>query len=127
LRKQQGQTHTGRRDLSAEPQQPSLYERLSRIYSIAVVIDDFIDRVMADGRLNANPAVNEAQIRVPPAGFKYLVTEMVGVRPANRIAASAASASGSVSARSDRRCGIYGLHPSAVSAATKPCPWGNRR
>ena len=27
---------------------------------------------------NANPAVNEAHHKVPPAGFKYLVTEMVG-------------------------------------------------
>jgi hemoglobin len=64
--------------MPAQPSQPSLYERLGGIYSIAVVIDDFIDRVMADGRLNANPAVNEAHHRVPPAGFKYLVTEMVG-------------------------------------------------
>jgi hemoglobin len=64
--------------MPAQPPQPSLYERLGGIYSIAVVIDDFIDRVMADGRLNANPAVNEAHHRVPPAGFKYLVTEMVG-------------------------------------------------
>jgi hemoglobin len=58
--------------------QPSLYERLGGIYSIAVVVDDFIDRVMADARLNANPAVNEAHHKVPPAGLKYLVTEMVG-------------------------------------------------
>jgi hemoglobin len=58
--------------------QSSLYERLGGIYSIAVVVDDFIDRVMADARLNANPAVNEAHHKVPPAGFKYLVTEMVG-------------------------------------------------
>jgi hemoglobin len=64
--------------MPVQPPQPSLYERLGGIYSIAVVIDDFIDRVMADGRLNANPAVNEAHHRVPPAGFKYLVTEMVG-------------------------------------------------
>jgi hemoglobin len=64
--------------MPAQPPQPSLYERLGGIYSIAVVIDDFIDRVMADGRLNANPAVSEAHHRVPPAGFKYLVTEMVG-------------------------------------------------
>jgi hemoglobin len=27
--------------------------------------------------LNANPLVDEAHHRVPPAGFKYLVTEMV--------------------------------------------------
>jgi hemoglobin len=58
--------------------QPSLYERLGGIYPIAVVVDDFIGRVMTDARLNANPAVNEAHHKVPPAGFKYLVTEMVG-------------------------------------------------
>jgi hemoglobin len=57
--------------------QPSLYERLGGVYSIATVVDDFIDRVMADPRLNANPAVNEAHHKVPHAGFKYLATEMV--------------------------------------------------
>ena len=57
--------------------QPSLYERLGGVYSIATVVDDFIDRVMADSRLNANPAVDEAHHKVPPAGFKYLATEMV--------------------------------------------------
>jgi hemoglobin len=56
---------------------PSLYERLGGVYSIATVIDDFIDRIMVDPRLNANPRVDEAHHRVPPAGFKYLVTEMV--------------------------------------------------
>ena len=64
--------------MSAQPMQPSLYERLGGIYSIACVVDDLIDRVMNDPRLNANPAVNEAHHRVPPPGFKYLVTEMVG-------------------------------------------------
>jgi hemoglobin len=57
--------------------QASLYDRLGGVYSIATVVDDFIDRVMADPRLNANPAVNEAHHKVPPAGFKYLATEMV--------------------------------------------------
>jgi hemoglobin len=57
--------------------EPTLYERLGGVYSIAVVVDDFIDRIMADPRLNANPAVDEAHHRVPPPGFKYLVTEMV--------------------------------------------------
>ncbi|MCU1335902.1 MAG: hemoglobin [Bryobacterales bacterium] len=56
---------------------PSLYERLGGVYSIATVVDDLIDRVMSDARLNANPLVDEAHHRVPPAGFKYLVTEMV--------------------------------------------------
>jgi hemoglobin len=32
---------------------------------------------MVDPRLNANPRVDEAHHRVPPAGFKYLVTEML--------------------------------------------------
>lgn len=56
----------------------SLYERLGGIYPIAAVIDDFIDRIMVDPRLNANPLVDEAHHRVSKAGFKYLVTEMVG-------------------------------------------------
>lgn len=56
----------------------SLFERLGGIYAIATVVDDFIDRVMDDPRLNANPKVDEAHHKVPPAGFKYLVTEMVG-------------------------------------------------
>ena len=64
--------------MPAEPQKPSLYERLGGIYSISCVVDDLIDRVMTDARLNANPAVNEAHHKVPPPGFKYLVTEMVG-------------------------------------------------
>ena len=55
----------------------SLYERLGGVYSIATVVDDFIDRIMVDPRLNANPLVAQAHHRVPPAGFKYLVTEMV--------------------------------------------------
>ena len=56
---------------------PSLYERLGGVYSIATVVDDFIDRIMVDPRLNANPLVDRAHHHVPPAGFKYLVTEMV--------------------------------------------------
>ena len=32
---------------------------------------------MTDARLNANPLVDQAHHHVPPAGFKYLVTEMV--------------------------------------------------
>jgi hemoglobin len=61
-----------------DTQPTSLYERLGGIYNIATVVDDFIDRVMVDDRLNANPRVDEAHHRVAPAGFKYLVTEQVG-------------------------------------------------
>jgi hemoglobin len=57
--------------------QPTLYERLGGVYSIATVVDDLVDRVMADARLNKNPLVDEAHHKVAPPGFKYLVTEMV--------------------------------------------------
>lgn len=56
----------------------SLYERLGGIYAIAAVVDDFIDRIMINPILNANPLVDQAHHRVSKAGFKYLVTEMVG-------------------------------------------------
>src|SRR6266704_1915858 len=58
-------------------EKPSLYSRLVGVYSIATVVDDLVNRIMVDSRLNANPLVDEAHHRVPPAGFKYLVTEMV--------------------------------------------------
>src|SRR3954453_15424884 len=58
-------------------QTSSLYDRLGGVYNIAVVVDDFIDRIMGDGRLNANPHVDEGPDPVTPPGFKYLVTEMV--------------------------------------------------
>jgi hemoglobin len=59
------------------PDGTSLYDRLGGVYAIAVVVDDFIDRIMHNPKLNANPKVDEAHHKVPPAGFKYLVTEMV--------------------------------------------------
>jgi hemoglobin len=69
---------------TAKPQEASvqteptpLYDRLGGIYNIATVVDDLIDRFMADDRLNANPRVDEAHHRVLPPGFKYLVTEQL--------------------------------------------------
>src|ERR687884_962887 len=56
--------------------QPSLYDRLGGVYNIATVVDDLIDRLMTDPRLNANPRVDEAHHRVSAAGFKFLVTEL---------------------------------------------------
>src|SRR5882672_5117967 len=71
------QCYVVRRLIMQQTEKPSLYDRLGGVYSIATVVDDFIDRIMVDPRLNANPSVDEAHHRVPPAGFKYLVTEMV--------------------------------------------------
>src|SRR5687767_5860800 len=59
------------------PETKSLYERLGGVYAIAAVVDDFIERIMNDPRLNANPMVDEAHHRVSRAGFKYLVTEQL--------------------------------------------------
>jgi hypothetical protein len=68
--------HAEREETDVEASAASLYDRLGGIYSIATVVDDFIDRIMVDERLNANPRVDEAHHRVLP-GFKYLVTEML--------------------------------------------------
>lgn len=32
---------------------PSLYDRLGGVYGIATVVDNFVDRIMVDPRLNA--------------------------------------------------------------------------
>jgi hemoglobin len=72
-----------------EPQPTSLYERLGGIYNIATVVDDFIDRIMVDDRLNTNPRVDEAHHRVLPPGFKYLLqsrsAKQLGDRSATRV------------------------------------------
>src|SRR6185437_1631957 len=53
----------------------TLYDRLGGVYGIAAIVSDFIDRILTDPRLNANPRVQEGHHRVPAAGFKFLVTE----------------------------------------------------
>ena len=60
-----------------EKKEKSLYDRLGGVYAIASVVDDFIERLLVNDVLNANPAIKEARDRVPKAGLKYLVTEMV--------------------------------------------------
>jgi hemoglobin len=64
-------------DETETPTRPSLYDRLGGVYNIAPVVDNLIDHVMIDPRLNANPRVDEAHHRVSAAGFKYFVTEML--------------------------------------------------
>jgi hemoglobin len=64
-------------EVSMSQEVSSLYDRLGGVYNISVVVDDLIDRVMVDARLNANPRVDEAHHRVTPPGFKYYVTEML--------------------------------------------------
>lgn len=58
------------------PKQP-LYERLGGVYSIATVVDDFIERLLVNETLNANPAIKASRDRVPKAGLKFHVTTLV--------------------------------------------------
>ena len=62
---------------TAQVKQPSLYERLGGAYSIATVVDDFIERLLVNATLNANPAIKEARTRVPKAGLTFHVTTLV--------------------------------------------------
>ncbi|HLB36145.1 MAG TPA: group 1 truncated hemoglobin [Gemmatimonadales bacterium] len=55
----------------------SLYQRLGGVYPISVVVDDFIDRLLVNDVLNANPAINQARAKVPAAGLKFHVTSLV--------------------------------------------------
>lgn len=56
---------------------PALYDRLGGIYPIATVVDDFIERLLVNQTLNANPRIDEARHRVPKAGLKFQVTALV--------------------------------------------------
>jgi hemoglobin len=55
----------------------SLYDRLGGAYAIASVVDDFIERLLVNDTLNANPAIKQARDRVPKAGLKFHVTTLV--------------------------------------------------
>ncbi len=62
---------------SAQAQEKSLYERLGGLAPISVVVSDFIDALVLDTVLNANPAIDEARKRTPGPYLKYHVTAMV--------------------------------------------------
>jgi hemoglobin len=54
-----------------------LYDRLGGLYAIASVVDAFIERLLVNDVLNANPAIRAARDRVPKAGLKFHVTTLV--------------------------------------------------
>lgn len=60
-----------------EDGQAPLFDRLGGLAPITVVVSDFIDRLVADEVLNANPAIDAARQRVPAAYLKYRVTSLV--------------------------------------------------
>jgi hemoglobin len=61
----------------AEAKPSSLYDRLGGLAPISVVVSDFIDALVPDTVLNANPAIDAARKRVPAPYLKYHVTAMV--------------------------------------------------
>lgn len=62
---------------AASPAAKSLYDRLGGTYPIAVVVDDFIERLFVNDTLNANGAIKRARDRVPKEGLKFHVTTLV--------------------------------------------------
>ena len=55
----------------------ALYDRLEGAYNIAGVVADFIERLLVNEILNANPAIKEARDRAPKAGLKFHVTSLM--------------------------------------------------
>jgi hemoglobin len=70
-------THTAFAQAGAGEQGPSLYDRLGGLAPIAVVVSDFLDALVPDAVLNANPAIDAARKRVPTPYLKYHLTAMV--------------------------------------------------
>ena len=62
---------------SSEAEQPSLYDRLGGLAPITVVVSDFLDALVPDAPLNANPAIDAARKRVPTPYLKYQVSALV--------------------------------------------------
>ncbi len=61
----------------AAEEKKSLYDRLGGVYAIATVVDAFIEKLLVNDTLNANPAISEARAHVPKAGLKFQVTALV--------------------------------------------------
>jgi len=59
------------------PTEKSLDERLGGVYAIASVVDAFIEKLLVNDILNANPKIKEARDLVPKAGLKHRVSELV--------------------------------------------------
>lgn len=55
----------------------SLYDRLGGLKGITVVVDDFIDRLVANEELNKNPAIDAGRKRSPAPYLKFQVSQMV--------------------------------------------------
>jgi hemoglobin len=57
--------------------QQSLYDRVGGLKGITLVVDDFIDRLVANEDLNRNPAIDAGRKRSPAPYLKFQVSQMV--------------------------------------------------
>src|SRR3990172_8666478 len=57
--------------------QKSLYERLGGLRGITVVVDDFINRLVANKTLNKNPAINAGRKSSPAPYLKFQVSQLI--------------------------------------------------
>ncbi len=62
---------------SGYAQERSLFDRLGGLAPISVVVSDFIDALVPDPMLNANPAIDAARQHTPIPYLKYHVTALV--------------------------------------------------
>jgi hemoglobin len=56
---------------------PPLYERLGGLKGISLVVDDFIDRLVANKTLNKNPAIDAGRKAAPAPYLKVQVAQLV--------------------------------------------------
>ena len=100
--------------VAQQPATKSLYERLGGVYAIATVVDDFIERLLVNETLNANPAIKEARARVPKAGLKFHVTALV---------CSATGGPCTYTGRSMQESGKWSLTGAAIVITDGSRPW----
>ena len=65
--------------VSAQPldARKPLYDRLGGLKGITVVVDDFINRLVANKTLNKNPAINAGRKSSPAPYLKFQVAQLV--------------------------------------------------
>lgn len=54
-----------------------LYERLGGLKGVTVVVDDFINRLVANKTLNKNPAINAGRKSSPAPYLKFQVSQLI--------------------------------------------------
>ena len=57
--------------------QKSLYDRVGGLKGITVVVDDFINRLVANKTLNKNPAIDAGRKSAPAPYLKFQVSQLI--------------------------------------------------